>query len=88
MDVYLNCLLGEHIVDFFLSLTFLGNYYYMTHSNDVVKRTAVLTVENATLANQGIYSASFVGDSPVNGAWMRLIVRGWLNLKFLMCSSN
>lgn len=52
-----------------------GNYYYMTHSNDVVKRTAVLTVENATLANQGIYSASFVGDSPVNGAWMRLIVR-------------
>uniref|UniRef100_A0A3B4A836 Ig-like domain-containing protein n=1 Tax=Periophthalmus magnuspinnatus TaxID=409849 RepID=A0A3B4A836_9GOBI len=53
-----------------------GNYYYMTHSNEVVNSTAVLTVENATFANQGIYSASFVGDSPVNGAWMRLIVRG------------
>lgn len=52
-----------------------GNYYYMTHWNDVVNSTAVLTVENATFANQGIYSASFVGDSPVNGAWMRLIVR-------------
>ncbi|XP_033820985.2 tyrosine-protein kinase receptor Tie-1 [Periophthalmus magnuspinnatus] len=52
-----------------------GNYYYMTHSNEVVNSTAVLTVENATFANQGIYSASFVGDSPVNGAWMRLIVR-------------
>nr|XP_040040325.1 tyrosine-protein kinase receptor Tie-1 isoform X1 [Gasterosteus aculeatus aculeatus] len=52
-----------------------GNYYYMTHWNDVINRTAVLTVENAALANQGIYSASFVGDSPLHGAWMRLIVR-------------
>lgn len=54
----------------------VGNYYYMTHWNDVVNRTAVLTVENAALANQGIYSASYVGDSPLQGAWMRLIVRG------------
>uniref|UniRef100_A0A3Q2XH93 Tyrosine-protein kinase receptor Tie-1 n=1 Tax=Hippocampus comes TaxID=109280 RepID=A0A3Q2XH93_HIPCM len=51
------------------------NYYYMTHWNDMVNRTAVLTVENAALANQGIYSASYVGDSPLRGAWMRLIVR-------------
>lgn len=54
----------------------LGNYYYMTHWNEVINRTATLTVENATLANQGIYSASYFGDSPLNGAWMRLIVRG------------
>uniref|UniRef100_A0A3Q0RQV6 Tyrosine kinase with immunoglobulin-like and EGF-like domains 1 n=1 Tax=Amphilophus citrinellus TaxID=61819 RepID=A0A3Q0RQV6_AMPCI len=26
--------------------------------------------------NRGIYSASYVGDSPLKGAWMRLIVRG------------
>lgn len=51
----------------------------MTHWNDVINRTAVLTVENAALANQGIYSASFVGDSPLHGAWMRLIVRGLLD---------
>uniref|UniRef100_A0A7N6AF30 Tyrosine-protein kinase receptor Tie-1 n=1 Tax=Anabas testudineus TaxID=64144 RepID=A0A7N6AF30_ANATE len=52
-----------------------GNYYYMTHWNDMINRTAVMTVENVTLANQGIYSASYVGDSPLHGAWMRLIVR-------------
>uniref|UniRef100_A0A3P9KJQ4 Tyrosine-protein kinase receptor Tie-1 n=1 Tax=Oryzias latipes TaxID=8090 RepID=A0A3P9KJQ4_ORYLA len=52
-----------------------GNYYYMTHWNDVLNRTATLTVENAAFANQGIYSASYVGDSPLHGAWMRLIVR-------------
>uniref|UniRef100_A0AAQ6ACU5 Tyrosine-protein kinase receptor Tie-1 n=1 Tax=Amphiprion ocellaris TaxID=80972 RepID=A0AAQ6ACU5_AMPOC len=52
-----------------------GNYYYMTHWNDMVNRTAVLTMEDAKYANQGIYSASYVGDSPLQGAWMRLIVR-------------
>uniref|UniRef100_A0A3B4ZEL5 Ig-like domain-containing protein n=1 Tax=Stegastes partitus TaxID=144197 RepID=A0A3B4ZEL5_9TELE len=56
-----------------------GNYYYMTHWNDMINRTAVLTVEDAKYANQGIYSASYVGDSPLQGAWMRLIVRGLLN---------
>ncbi|KAM9383638.1 tyrosine-protein kinase receptor Tie-1 isoform 2-T2 [Pholidichthys leucotaenia] len=52
-----------------------GNYYYMTHWNDMINHTAVLTVDNAAYANQGIYSASYVGDSPLQGAWMRLIVR-------------
>ncbi|XP_041862493.1 tyrosine-protein kinase receptor Tie-1 isoform X2 [Melanotaenia boesemani] len=52
-----------------------GNYYYMTHWIDVVNSTAVLMVENVDLANEGIYSASYVGDSPLKGAWMRLIVR-------------
>lgn len=54
-----------------------GNYYYMTHWNEMVNSTAVLTVENTTIANQGIYSASYMGDTPLHGAWMRLIVRGW-----------
>ncbi|XP_029939339.1 tyrosine-protein kinase receptor Tie-1 isoform X2 [Salarias fasciatus] len=52
-----------------------GNYYYTTHWHDFVNRTAVLTVDNATFTNQGIYSASYVGASPLHGAWMRLIVR-------------
>uniref|UniRef100_A0A669CRX4 receptor protein-tyrosine kinase n=1 Tax=Oreochromis niloticus TaxID=8128 RepID=A0A669CRX4_ORENI len=59
-----------------LSLVFVGNYYYMTHWNDMINKTAELTVENVKLDNQGIYSASYVGDSPLKGAWMRLIVRG------------
>ncbi|XP_041705237.2 tyrosine-protein kinase receptor Tie-1 isoform X4 [Coregonus clupeaformis] len=52
-----------------------GNYFYMTHWGDVSNSTAVLTLEDVASANEGIYSASFVGDSPVYGAWMRLIVR-------------
>lgn len=51
----------------------------MTHWNDMINRTAVLRVENVAFANQGIYSASYVGDSPLQGAWMRLIVRGLLD---------
>lgn len=43
----------------------------------MVNSTAVLTVEKTTIANQGIYSASYMGDTPLHGAWMRLIVRGW-----------
>lgn len=48
----------------------------MTHWNDMINRTAVLTLESTDFDNQGIYSASYVGDSPLQGAWMRLIVRG------------
>lgn len=51
----------------------------MTHWTDMVNGTAVLTVEDVKTSNQGIYSASYVGDSPLNGAWMRLIVRGSLD---------
>ncbi|KAI4883340.1 hypothetical protein NFI96_011187 [Prochilodus magdalenae] len=54
---------------------FNGNYFYMTHWGDVHNRTAVLTLNNVEQSNEGIYSASYVGDSPVKGAWMRLIVR-------------
>ncbi|KAM8889361.1 tyrosine-protein kinase receptor Tie-1 isoform 2-T2 [Synchiropus picturatus] len=54
---------------------FNGNYYYMTHWIDMVNRTAVLTIQNVELDHKGIYSASYMGDSPLYGAWMRLIVR-------------
>lgn len=67
------------IVFFLFVCLFAGNYHYMTHWNDMVNGTAVLTVEDVKTSNQGIYSASYVGDSPLNGAWMRLIVRGSLD---------
>lgn len=54
---------------------FNGNYYYMTNWGDVENRTAVLTINNVMHSNAGIYSASYVGDSPIFGAWMHLIVR-------------
>lgn len=57
----------------------VGNYFYMTHWTDMINSTAVLTLENAAFANQGIYSASYVGATPLHGAWMRLIVRGLLD---------
>ena len=47
----------------------------MTPSNDLENNTAVLAVENASRAHQGVYSASYVGASPLHGSWMRLIVR-------------
>lgn len=59
-----------------------GNYYYMIHSNEVINSTATLTVQNAGPSNAGIYSASYVGDSPIQGAWMRLIVRDCPNQKW------
>ncbi|XP_029004197.1 tyrosine-protein kinase receptor Tie-1 isoform X2 [Betta splendens] len=65
-----------------------GNYYYMTHWTEMSDDTAVMKVENVTLANQGIYSASYVGDSPLHGAWMRLIVRDCPSKKWGLSCDN
>ncbi|XP_017576838.1 tyrosine-protein kinase receptor Tie-1 isoform X2 [Pygocentrus nattereri] len=54
---------------------FNGNYYYMTHWGDVHNHTAILTLNNVEQTNAGIYSASYVGHSPVFAGLMRLIVR-------------
>ncbi|XP_056460644.1 tyrosine-protein kinase receptor Tie-1 isoform X1 [Gadus chalcogrammus] len=59
-----------------------GNYHYMTPSNDLLNHTAVLAVENASRAHQGVYSASYVGASPLHGSWMRLIVRNCSSKKW------
>lgn len=53
-----------------------GNYYYMTNWGDVENRTAVLTINDVKPSQAGIYSASYVGESPIFGAWMHLIIRG------------
>ncbi|XP_047670034.1 tyrosine-protein kinase receptor Tie-1 [Tachysurus fulvidraco] len=54
---------------------FNGNYYYITNWGDIENRTAVLTINDVMQSNAGIYSASYVLDSPIYGAWMHLIVR-------------
>uniref|UniRef100_A0A8B9KXM3 Tyrosine-protein kinase receptor Tie-1 n=1 Tax=Astyanax mexicanus TaxID=7994 RepID=A0A8B9KXM3_ASTMX len=41
----------------------------------VDNQTAVLTLNNIDQSNAGIYSASYVGDSPLFAAMMRLIIR-------------
>lgn len=48
----------------------------MTPIADVENRTAVLDLEKVDESHTGIYSASYVGDSPLYSAWMRLIIRG------------
>lgn len=80
LDSLTQCRQYVHVFfSFLLFFLFAGNYHYMTHWIDMVNGTAVLTVEDVKTSNQGIYSASYVGDSPLNGAWMRLIVRGSLD---------
>uniref|UniRef100_A0A672N759 receptor protein-tyrosine kinase n=1 Tax=Sinocyclocheilus grahami TaxID=75366 RepID=A0A672N759_SINGR len=54
---------------------FNGNYYYMTPIADVQNCTAVLVLMKVDENNAGIYSVSYVGDSALYSAWIRLIVR-------------
>uniref|UniRef100_A0A8C1P5T3 Tyrosine-protein kinase receptor Tie-1 n=1 Tax=Cyprinus carpio TaxID=7962 RepID=A0A8C1P5T3_CYPCA len=54
---------------------FNGNYYYMTPIADVQNRTAVLDLMKVDANSAGIYSVSYVGDSALYSAWIRLIVR-------------
>uniref|UniRef100_A0A671T1B6 Tyrosine-protein kinase receptor Tie-1 n=1 Tax=Sinocyclocheilus anshuiensis TaxID=1608454 RepID=A0A671T1B6_9TELE len=53
----------------------LGNYYYMTPIAEVQNCTAVLVLKKVDENNAGIYSVSYVGDSALYSAWIRLIVR-------------
>uniref|UniRef100_A0A3Q3LJT6 Tyrosine-protein kinase receptor Tie-1 n=1 Tax=Mastacembelus armatus TaxID=205130 RepID=A0A3Q3LJT6_9TELE len=41
-----------------------------------------LRLSNVGFPNQGIYSANFMGDIPIQGAWMRLIVRDCPSMKW------
>ncbi|XP_018948034.1 tyrosine-protein kinase receptor Tie-1-like isoform X1 [Cyprinus carpio] len=54
---------------------FNGNYYYMTPIADVQNRTAVLDLMKVDANSAGIYSVSYVGDSALYSAWIRLIIR-------------
>uniref|UniRef100_A0A3B4UK89 Tyrosine kinase with immunoglobulin-like and EGF-like domains 1 n=1 Tax=Seriola dumerili TaxID=41447 RepID=A0A3B4UK89_SERDU len=53
---------------------------HSTQKRDVTwKYNGKFTQFKAGNLTSSIYSASYVGDSPLQGAWMRLIVRGLLN---------
>ncbi|XP_051997370.1 tyrosine-protein kinase receptor Tie-1-like [Xyrauchen texanus] len=54
---------------------FNGNYYYMTPIADVQNSTAVLDLKKVDETHAGFYSASYVGDSALYSALMRLIIR-------------
>uniref|UniRef100_A0A8C9WCT0 Tyrosine-protein kinase receptor Tie-1 n=1 Tax=Scleropages formosus TaxID=113540 RepID=A0A8C9WCT0_SCLFO len=74
--IVLDLVTTEHLANVSCHPMLSGNYYYMTHWVDVINKTAVLTLDNVLKTHEGIYSASYVGDSPLYGAYMRLIVRG------------
>ncbi|XP_036377294.1 tyrosine-protein kinase receptor Tie-1 [Megalops cyprinoides] len=59
-----------------------GNYYHTTDKGELSNNTAVMTLENLTQSHAGIYSACFMGDSPIYGAWMRVIVRACSDKKW------
>uniref|UniRef100_A0A3B4UKX1 Tyrosine kinase with immunoglobulin-like and EGF-like domains 1 n=1 Tax=Seriola dumerili TaxID=41447 RepID=A0A3B4UKX1_SERDU len=69
----------RHTTSFFTSYHNLITYslrFSDTSSLDCVSSLITVCFYGPyTFANQGIYSASYVGDSPLQGAWMRLIVR-------------
>ncbi|KAG9351012.1 hypothetical protein JZ751_024901 [Albula glossodonta] len=52
-----------------------GNYYSTTHWGEFTNNTAVMTLHNLMQSNAGFYSTSYMGNSPIFGAWMKLIVR-------------
>ncbi|XP_063057308.1 tyrosine-protein kinase receptor Tie-1 isoform X2 [Engraulis encrasicolus] len=52
-----------------------GNFYSTTHVQERVENTARLTLNAVTEDLAGIYSANFIGDSFIQGASMRLLVR-------------
>ncbi|NXT04583.1 TIE1 kinase, partial [Prunella fulvescens] len=52
-----------------------GNYYQTTDRGEVQDDHVVLTLTNVSVSENGVYSATFMGDSPLWSAFYRLIVR-------------
>lgn len=53
-----------------------GTYYQTTDRGEVRGDLFTLTLPNVSVSENGIYSATFMGDSPLWSAFYRLIVRG------------
>uniref|UniRef100_A0A8C3T9G8 Tyrosine-protein kinase receptor Tie-1 n=1 Tax=Chelydra serpentina TaxID=8475 RepID=A0A8C3T9G8_CHESE len=53
-----------------------GTYYQTTDRGEVNGTLFTLTLPNVGLSENGVYSATFIGDSPLTSAFYRLIVRG------------
>ncbi|NXX31463.1 TIE1 kinase, partial [Nicator chloris] len=54
---------------------FAGTYYQTTDRGEVQDDHVVLTLPNVSVSENGVYSATFMGDSPLWSAFYRLIVR-------------
>ncbi|NWS33244.1 TIE1 kinase, partial [Polioptila caerulea] len=52
-----------------------GTYYQTTDRGEVQDDRVVLTLPNVSVSENGVYSATFMGDSPLWSAFYRLIVR-------------
>ncbi|XP_032552847.1 tyrosine-protein kinase receptor Tie-1 isoform X2 [Chiroxiphia lanceolata] len=52
-----------------------GTYYQTTDRGEVQGDRVVLTLPNVSVSENGVYSATFMGDSPLWSAFYRLIVR-------------
>ncbi|NWT71152.1 TIE1 kinase, partial [Prunella himalayana] len=57
------------------SCPFAGTYYQTTDRGEVQDDHVVLTLPNVSVSENGVYSATFMGDSPLWSAFYRLIVR-------------
>ncbi|XP_019386803.1 PREDICTED: tyrosine-protein kinase receptor Tie-1 [Crocodylus porosus] len=53
-----------------------GSYYQTTHKGEMKDDLFSLTLWDVGMQDNGVYSATFIGDSPLTSAFFRLIVRG------------
>ncbi|XP_041446357.1 tyrosine-protein kinase receptor Tie-1 isoform X2 [Xenopus laevis] len=53
-----------------------GTMFHTTYKGEVTDKTAQLNMQAVKVSHAGIYSAGFMGASPLNNAFFRLIVRG------------
>ncbi|XP_061488626.1 tyrosine-protein kinase receptor Tie-1 isoform X2 [Rhineura floridana] len=59
-----------------------GTYYDTMDQGEVKKNQSTLTLSPVSMGDGGIYSATFIGDSPLSSASFRLIVRGCVAKKW------
>ncbi|XP_030061153.1 tyrosine-protein kinase receptor Tie-1 isoform X1 [Microcaecilia unicolor] len=53
-----------------------GSFYQITYKEDIVDREVKLVIPTVSMSQTGVYSAGFMGHSPLVSAFFRLIVRG------------
>uniref|UniRef100_A0A8C6VJZ3 receptor protein-tyrosine kinase n=1 Tax=Naja naja TaxID=35670 RepID=A0A8C6VJZ3_NAJNA len=53
-----------------------GTYYDTMHQGELKENKSILVLSSVTMGDGGIYSATFIEDSPLSSAFFRLIVRG------------
>ncbi|XP_070601194.1 tyrosine-protein kinase receptor Tie-1 isoform X4 [Erythrolamprus reginae] len=59
-----------------------GTYYDTMHQGELKENKSILVLSSVTMADGGIYSATFIEDSPLSSAFFRLIVRGCATKKW------